>query len=265
MATNILRLYAIRNGRSVRWWALGLAALAIFEVFMFPVISGIGDFTELFEDLPEAMEAFVGGAIDISTPELFLQAEMFGLLVPILFAVFASSLGSGTLAGEEESGVLYLLLAQPVSRTQLLLEKGIALFVGIALLGIVLWASLLVGALLAGVDLSVVAVTRATFGAFLLGCFFGAVALLISALTGRRGTTLALAGGIIVAAYLLNAFYPIVDTLAGGKYVTPFYYYAGNQPLTNGLSPTHTAILVAATVVALAGALWAFNRRQIGT
>jgi ABC-2 type transport system permease protein len=265
MTANVLRIYAVRNGRAVRWWALGLAALAIFEVLIFPVISEIGDFAELFEDMPEVMEAFVGGTIDISTLESFLQAEMYGLLVPILFAIFAISLGSGTLAGEEESGILDFLLAQPVSRTRLLFEKGIALFLGVALLGVVLWASLLVGAVFADVDLGIAAVTRATFSAFLLGCFFGALSLLISAITGRRGTTLALSGGITVVAYLLNAFYPIVGAITGARYVTPFYYYGGNQPLTNALSPTHVTVLFAAIVVAMAAAVWAFNRRQLGT
>lgn len=262
---SLLRLYTIRNGRSVRWWGLGLALMSIYVMFMYPVITETGDFAELFEDLPEALEAFIGGAIDISTAESFLQVEMFGFLVPILFAIYAVALGSATLAGEEESGILEFLLAQPVSRTRLLLEKAAALFIGVALLGVVLWASLLAGALLADVELGVVAVTRATFSAGLLGWLFGAVALLVAAITGRRGTALALGGGITVVAYLLNAFYPIVDAMSWTRFVTPFYYYTGNQPLTNSLSPTHAAVLIAAIVVAMAAAVWAFNRRQLRT
>ena len=106
-------------------------------------------------------------------------------MVPLLLLVAAIGAGAGAIAGEEERGTLELLLANPVSRTKVVLEKSVALVAEIAGLGFVLWLALLVGALLTSMDISAGHLAAATLSAVLLALAYGAIALLLGAATGE--------------------------------------------------------------------------------
>jgi hypothetical protein len=55
------------------------------------------------------------------------------------------------------------------------------------------------------------------------------------------------------------------STVRRGQKLSPFYHYAVGDPLREGVSFTHTAVLVAITVVATALAPWFFSRRDVAT
>ena len=76
-----------------------------------------------------------------------------------------------------------------------------------------------------------------------------------------RGLTAAAA----VAAYLVNGLAPLVDALDVLQKLSPFYHYAAGDPLRDGVSFTHMAVLVAIAAVATALAPWFFKRRDVAT
>lgn len=104
--------------------------LALLYVLLFPSIQE--SFEEL--DLPEYMESFSGAAGSYSTPEGYLATEFF-TAVPITLVIFAIVAGTAT-AGEESAGTLDMLLAQPIRRRRVIVEKalGIGAAVSVALL-----------------------------------------------------------------------------------------------------------------------------------
>ena len=71
------------------------------------------------------------------------------------------------------------------------------------------------------------------------------------------------ASAIGVAAYFLNALAPLVDVLEPLTRLSPFYYYIGADPLTNGLNLLHAAVLTGLTLALLAVALVTFERRDL--
>ena len=58
---------------------------------------------------------------------------------------------------------------------------------------------------------------------------------------------------------------PVVEALEPSRKLSPFYYYMGADPLTNGLDPVHAGVLIALTVAFLAVALVTFERRDLVT
>ena len=54
-----------------------------------------------------------------------------------------------------------------------------------------------------------------------------------------------------------------MDALEPYRKVSPFYYYSGADPLSNGLDPGHVAVLVGITMVLLAMGVFAFRRRDL--
>jgi len=65
--------------------------------------------------------------------------------------------------------------------------------------------------------------------------------------------------------YLVNGLAPLVDALDVLQKLSPFYHYAVGDPLREGISFAHMAVLVAIAVVATALAPWFFARRDVAT
>jgi len=75
----------------------------------------------------------------------------------------------------------------------------------------------------------------------------------------RSGITAAAA----VAAYLVNSLAPLVDLLDPVQKLSPFYHYAAQNPLRDGLDPLHLLVLLAIAAVAAAGSVLVFRLRDL--
>ena len=89
-----------------RWRSMSSTA-----VFLWP---SVRDTLQNFE-LPAAVKAFLGTDLSIATAAGYLSARYFGW-IDILLIVYAVIQGTGAIAGEESSGTMDLLLAQPIAR-----------------------------------------------------------------------------------------------------------------------------------------------------
>lgn len=267
----MLRNIALKSLRDIRrgflWWSLGLIGFVALIVSVYPTVHSNPGLNKLAKDYPEALQAFIafGGAVDYSTAAGYLGIELFSLMVPLLLLVAAIGTGAGTIAGEEERGTLELLLANPVSRTKVVLEKMVALAIEVAGLGVVLWLALWVGARAADMDISAGRLAAATLSAVLLALAYGAIAILLGAATGRRALAIGVTAAAAVAAYLVNGLAPLVHALEVPQKLSPFYHYAAGDPLRHGVSLSHLAVLVGIAVVATALAPWFFARRDLAT
>ena len=251
--------------RSLLWWALGLVGLVAITVGFWPAIEESGqELNRLVEDLPPALQSLAGGDLDLTSPAGYLNGRVFAFLAPILFLVFGISFGSRTVAGEEQAGTLELVLARPVPRWRIVAEKFAALAVATGFLGLVLWASLALGAAPVGLDIGSSALAAATLMVVLLGLVFGALALFIGCLTGKRGLALGVSTAVTVAMYLLDLYASISEAVEPFRGLSPFYYYDAAVPLRNGVDPLHAAFLVVVTVFLAGFSLVAFERRDVG-
>jgi ABC-2 type transport system permease protein len=267
----MLHSIALKSLRDVRrsflWWSLGLAGFVALIMAVYPTVKANPSLNELAEDYPEALRAFIGfgGQLDYASPAGYLGIELFSLMVPLLLLVAAIGTGAASIAGEEERGTLELLLANPVSRTRVVLEKSAALALEVAGLGVVLWLALWIGALSVGMDISAGKLAGATLGAVLLALAYGAIAVLLGAATGRRAVAIGLTAAAAVAAYLVNGLAPLVDALEVPQKLSPFYHYATGDPLREGVSVVHLAVLIGIAVVATALAPVLFSGRDVST
>jgi ABC-2 type transport system permease protein len=217
---------------------------------------------EFADQFPEALLAMIGFA-DMGTPEGWYQTEVFSLTVPIAFLVVTVAVGSKALAGEEARRTMGLLLGNPVSRTRVVAEKTAAMVAVAMIIGVLTYIGTMAGSLLGGLDLGFWKVAATTLLATLLALLFGALALAISAATGRVKAAAYGASGLALAFYVINAFFPLSDELAGIAEWSPFYYYLTSDPLNNGMHWGHAGLLTAITAGLLALAVVLFNRRDL--
>jgi ABC-2 type transport system permease protein len=251
--------------RSLLWWALGLVAYGTFIMLFWPSVADFEGLDEFMDQYPEDLMAlFAGDVKDIGSPEGYLEAEVFFIFAPLLFIIFATAAGSGAIAGEEGQGTLDLLVSNPVSRRQVVLQKFEAMVVAALVLAFAFWLALAIAALAVGMEIGTWHLAAAVLSAALLGIAFGAVALAVGCATGNRGLSIVVAAVAAVVAYMLNALGPVVEPLEPLGRVSPFYYYIRADPLANGLHLGHASVLAALAAALLAVALYTFDRRDLG-
>lgn len=251
--------------RALVWWSVGLVGLAAMMVAVYPTVRDNPDLNKMVQDYPEALKAFIsfGGNLDYVSGAGYLGSELFAFMVPLLLMIAAIGAGARALAGEEERGTLDLLLANPISRRRLVLEKLAALVAEIALLALVLWMALVIGVEVVDMNVSVAHLASATLSASLLALSFGALALLVGAATGERARSVGIAAAVAVAAYLVNSLATLVDFLQTARKASPFYHYAASDPLRHGLAASHVSFLLILAVAASALAIVAFDHRDL--
>lgn len=256
----------VRDRRaSLTWWIVGAALYTALIVAIWPVIDGNEDFQNLAESYPEALQAMFGGAdafAEFTTPTGFLNTYLFSMILPFIATALAVSVGGAVIAGEEESGVMDLLLSHPVSRRRAVLEKALALLIAVLLVG----ASqvLVIGGLGPLVDLTVSwsGIVAATIGTVLFAVFHGFLAMLAGAAQGRKGPAMGVAWGVAIGGYLLSILASLADELDFLRYASPLYHATVGNPVENGL-PANTVFLGVAAVVLLGCTLVAFARHDL--
>jgi ABC-2 type transport system permease protein len=251
--------------RSLAWWSVGLAGMVAMMTAVYPSIRDNPALNRLVQDYPEALKAFIafGGSIDYVSGAGYLGIELFSFMVPLLFVIAAVASGASAIAGEEERGTLDLLLSQPVTRRGVALAKLASATAEVAVLTLVLWLALWIGVTVFDMGVPSTNLLAASLTAGALGLAFGAIAFLLGAAAGRRSLAIGLTAAAAVAAYLVNALAALVSGLGPLQKASPFYYYAVGDPLREGISLGHVAVLGAIATVAAAAGIALFERRDV--
>lgn len=228
----------------------------------YPLASTPG-YADLLEGMPEGLLEGMGWS-DIGSPAGYLGSTVFGILGPILAVILAISLGARAIAGDEESGSLELLLAHPVNRSSVVLQRAWSMLVALAGAGAVVLAAMLILRGPIDLDLPISHLAAAAAKLSLLGFVFGSLTLAAGAATGRRGFAIGVGALGAVGAYVANALGPAIDANWLSS-VNPFGWFDGTGTLRDGLDVTGTLLLVVTAAAFLAIALAAISRTDIGT
>jgi len=242
----------------VFWYGLGLAILGAVVVYVYP------SYREQLADLelPDAFRALIGDA-DYATGAGFLGAEYFSW-VPVLLVIFAVTSGTSALAGEEADGTFDLLLAQPVSRARLVIEKLAGLSVGTVLICAIAYAGWLASVPFVDIDVSLGRLLVATSNLVPLTLFFVAFSMWAGAALPDRRLATGLAAALAVSSYFLNFLGGLIDALGPIRWLSVFHYSDATNVLAQGIDLGKLAVLLSLFVLFALATLLAFQRRDLG-
>jgi ABC-2 type transport system permease protein len=248
--------------RSLLGWTLAIAAVAAMYASFWPTVDT--------PEMQKAMESYPQGLLealnynDLTSAAGYVGSSVYGLLIPMLVTVFAIAYGTRTVAGDEEAGTLDLLLAHPVSRTRVALQRYAALGAALLVVGVALWLAMLAvsGPARLG-EISPGEFAAATLQLALLGACIGALAFAVGAATGRKALAIGVAAGVAVLAYLANGILPQVEGLGWTRSVSPWHWSVGGEPLKHGLQVGDSLLLLGTAAVLVALGTWVFNRRDV--
>jgi ABC-2 type transport system permease protein len=155
------------------------------------------------------------------------------------------------------------MLAHPIRRSRLVVAKAMAIAVVVIVIAFGVWMGLIVGVALGGGGITLAHMTALAVQLAFFGLAVGALALALGAGTGRRSLAIGGAAAVAILGWLINSFAPLVSGIAWLKYLSLFYYYAGNDPLTHGVDGTGIIALGLTSLVLLALAVVGFERRDL--
>jgi ABC-2 type transport system permease protein len=250
------------NRRGWIGWTVALSAIAAMYALLYHSINNPA-MADALNSFPQSIkEAF--HMQDYTKPESYFGVSVFGLLVPILLAVFAISAGAKAIAGDEEAGTLDLVQAHPVSRISLALQRFGAIMV--ALVAIAAVMCLVVIALRGPGQFTALSPGRLfaiCLQLALFGVLFAALAYGVGAWTGRRIYAIAVGAAVAVLGYLGDSFFTQIDSLKWMEKFSPFNWYLGGEPLKNGVQWGYAGLLLGFAVLFVAAGTWRYSRRDI--
>lgn len=256
--------YAVRrrrNGTLVLSALLGL--LAAGTVAIFPSFAQAGvDFEAYLEALPPAFrEAF--GIADLTSIEGFLATEFYQFAFVILLGMYAAYVGGRLVAAEVESGRVDLVLAGPVSRRRVVLERYLSLLATFLVVNVVVAVAVLGAVEAIGEALSFERLLVVHLLSLPYLCCCGAIGLVLSVLFDRADAAQRTGLGVVFGLFLVDSLTAPTDYDWLGA-VSPTRHYDPTAVLVNGQYDwTGAGAMLVATQALVGVAAWWFGRHDV--
>lgn len=243
-------------------WGVSLGLLGAYFTSVF------NSFQAQMEQLKQVMgyfppELFEFFGIDIAalTPFRMLDIKFFSLM-PVILGIFATLTCSGLLAGDEEKGLLDLVLAHPLSRRALFFGKALA-FVA-ALLGVtaIIWLSISLFMDRATLQVTPVQMLWPMVSLAANVLLFGGLALFLSMVLPSRRMASGVTMFVLIAGFFVKGMSEIEPSLKEVADFMPYAYYQGGEAAF-GLNVGWVAGLVAVAAAFALLAWWRFEKRDI--
>lgn len=259
----IARYEGRRRVRGTIVFILGIAALVGLIFLIWPEMADL-DLDELLDAYPPILQELLG-VETFSTIEGFLATEIYNFAWVLLLGLYFAYAAAGTIAGDVETDRMDLLLAMPVTRARVLLEKAAALLVPMVGLNVAIPIVVFVGAALVGESMNPLdlVMVHALSIPYLLAC--AGIGLVLSVSVDRADLANRAAIGAVFALWLVESIVALSDQVDWIGQLSPVRYYDPTAVLVH----SEYDLLGAAVLLVAAGALFivavvVFRRRDVG-
>ncbi len=239
MPLSIFRETLRRNLASTLYWGLAFAAMGYITVVILPGAETLQNFADFLKTLPTILLRATGVGEDmafLATPEGFLSVAFFGKML-IFFVAYPLVAGMSISAGEEESGVLEVLLSLPTPRWRIISEKFAAH--SLAMVGILLvsYGGVALGVAASSVTLDMSRVQTTFVNLFPSMLFIMGLTTLAGAQFSQTKVTLGLVVAFILVSFSLDTVGSMgIGTLAENlRYLSFFRYSDSAGVMQHGL------------------------------
>ncbi len=237
---------------------IGLIAVMTAVGALFPAVGhSIGKL-----HVPASVSNLLGGA-DHGSITGWFRSEIGIFYGPLVIGALAISGAAATTAGEEEDRILGLVLAHPIRRSRLVAAKAAAIAAIVVTIAFAIWIGLIVGVAVGGGGITIAHMTALAVQLAFFGFATGAVAIALGAGTGNKSLAVGAAAAVGILGWLINSLAPLVSAISWLKYLSPYYYYAGHDPLTHGADIPGLIVLAALTLLLTAVAMVGIERRDL--
>lgn len=250
--------------KSFIFWGIGLLLLIAMYVALYPSIRDSAKaMNEFLQNMPEVFRKAFVGMEDYTSPAGYINTEVFAFMMPILFLFFSIGFGSGAIAGEEEKGTLDIILANPIKRWRIVLEKFGAMLVSLFILSILVVLCLLIATPMVDIHIGITKILAITLNLMLLALNFGTLSLFIGSIFGSQSLAIGVSTAIAVLSFFINTFASVSKFVENFQKFSPFYHYTANNPLVNGFNWGSIIFFVCVAIALLILSVAAFEKRDL--
>jgi ABC-2 type transport system permease protein len=177
--------------------------------------------------------------------------------------MIAIILAVGLTIAEEERGQLRMLLAMPLSRSNILFSKWLA----VVAIGFLTTLAVIIGMLLGLVviheSLAADSIVRLGVMTWLLTVCLATIVFGIGIASGRRGLTMGLGVTIAVGSFILTTFAKSVDWLEPYEVVSLLHYFPAVTVAKSGIALSDAAVYGGIIIAVLLVSVAFFRRRDV--
>ena len=247
---------------SLAVWIGSIAFLFAVCIFLFPEMKGeMEEVSDIFSSMGNFTAAFGMDKVSFGTLTGFYAVEC-GNILGLGGAFFAALCAVTALSKEEKEHTAEFLLAHPVSRSLVVTQKLLSVFVQILVLNVIVYV--LAIASIAGIgeeipwkEISLLHLAYLFLQIEIAGICFGISAFL------RRGSV-GIGLGVAVMLYFVSLIANISENADFLRYLTPFGYADGADIVANVRLDTGLVLLgMVFAAVGIAAAYWKYTHKDI--
>lgn len=249
--------------KSLVAWSSVIIFMVSIQMSIYPSFKKSGEAASQFLDsYPDAFKK-IFRMDDYLSGSGFLGTELFSLMLPLVMIGIGVTWGANATAGEEDEGTADLLFTLPFSRAKILLSKSAALVSALCILAVITFLNVVLLRDITKLEIGAINLIWACIQQLALGMTFGAIALVLGSLTGRKGFTLGVSSGIGIVMFLFFSLTPLVDTFSFLTPINPFDWTIGTNILAEGPNYWGLLKLCISSVALYFLALMLLNKREI--
>jgi ABC-2 type transport system permease protein len=223
--STIFRYHLSRARFTILIWGISLTAYGIYILTFYDTFVGQREaMEELIRQYPPEVFAFFGGMTDMFSRGGYLNIYFF-YLMPLVLGIYAVLSGSGLLVADEEGGILDLIMAHPISRTNLFFSRLAVFIVSLIFIITITWVGFNLVLPNTALEITPGELLLPFLSLFSVLLFFGSLGLLLSMLLPSRSVAVMMTSFLLVASFLITSLIDLNPDLEGLAQFTPLYYY----------------------------------------
>jgi ABC-2 type transport system permease protein len=261
---SVMRHSLSRYVGQILGWGIALGLVGTYGILLYDTMVKPGvqqQFMQLISSYPPELMTFFGDMSQFFTPGGYLDTLFFSY-IPIIVGFFAIMACASLLAGDEEKGILDLVMAHPISRLKLFWGRLASFTVATILILFISWIGFVLPLPKTSLNATPIEMFLPFISLFGLLMFIGTLSLLFSMLLPSQHWAAMTSGLILVASYFLSSLARLSDKLRPIERYFPLHYYQGGQALTK-MNWGWFGLLIAFSIVFSGFAWWLFERRDI--
>lgn len=255
-----------RSLKSLIIWSLALGGLILLMLSLFPQMAEQQqDVDKLLEVYPESIkQAFGMDELNLGTLIGFYGIEVY-MVTTLLGSIYASILASSILAKEENEKTIEFLLSKPITRSQIVTQKLLAVVVNIFILnGVSIITSLIGFQFAKDSDIPEKTFMLLVIATILLHLTFASISFMFSSMMTKTRNTLSISLGVVLITYFINVIAGISEDLEMLKYITPFKYVDSADIINNNaIEPLYIFLMSAIIVISILVTYVVYRKKDI--
>jgi ABC-2 type transport system permease protein len=247
-------------------WVSILGGLILMMLSMYPEISkSTESINELLDSYPDALKsAFNMQHLGFDTVIGFYSIE--GYLFATLFgSIYAVLLAGNIVVKEESDKTAEFLLAKPITRSEVITEKLLAMVVAITQFNIILSIVTYIGFIIGSDErIDGYVFFLISIAPWLLHVTFASLAFLVSCVMKKSKSIMSISLGIVFTTYFLNILASVTDKVSFLKYFSPFEYVNSVSIMVDHkIEPLYFLVMILIISVSIVMSYVIYNKKDL--